>query len=560
MELSSTVKSSIFDIPLLVHSICCHLTSGDICSCLQVSRSWYATFEPQIWHCLHLKSLWVPSWPTKRAILRNAHRIQHLDIEDSFFLFLSSSEAGYHNGGTSPCAHLKSLRIKDRNIDYHPRHEYHTILDHPLSDNTISNADNSISLTGSVDALTLDDDPSDDFDPIVAYEPNQAQAVLDIIDATPDLRSLELELECNSTLFCIALCKSLSRVHSLETFKWTFACFFDVRLLWAFLWLLPNIQNLELLGHCMETHRPPEDQDDGSVAFFDRVARLVNSQAREPDPSSISAEHGIKHLALEGSLWHFHALPELYLYLERSPHLTTLKLPTISRPRAESVISVLLRHCPALRWIELCSHRCQVLLESALSLARTYHNLTGFAVGIEPAAVQQVIQALMKNSAQSLEHFEIWYGSTTYADDTRVLLTEFPQLQYLALNSPHGPNALLSELVTTDWQCPMMRSLSLHVCVDSHSIEPSDRGDPNRPRIEEPEGTTKVVAQQTLALFCKLKKMKLETLKLAWSSTIKIKRREGLEAMNYQMTERDLAWMNVHWTSPDEDDFSLFDD
>ncbi|KAF9371550.1 hypothetical protein CPB97_001895 [Podila verticillata] len=558
MEVSCAVKPNIFDIPLIAHLISLHLTSGDIRSCLQVSRSWYATFEPQIWHRLYFKSLWVPSWPTKRAILRNAHRIQHLDIEDSFFLYLSSSEDGYHNGEMSPCAHLKSLRIKDKNIDYHPRHEYHTILDRPLSDNTINNADHSISLTGSVDALTLDDDPSDDSDPIVAYEPNQAQAVLDMIDASPDLRSLALELECNSTLFCMALCKSLSRLHSLETFKWTFACFFDFRLLWAFLWLLPNIQSLELLGHCMETHQPPEDRDDGSGVFFDRVARLVQDiQARETDPSTIRAEHGIRHLVIEGSLWYFQALPELVLYLERSPHLTNLKLPTISSTKAESLIPVLLRHCPVLCWIELCSHRGQVSLESALSLARAYHNLTGFAVGIEPTAVKQVVQALKEHSAESLEHFEIWGGSTTYANDTLVLLTEFPRLQYLALNPAQGPSALLSELVAIVWGCPAMRYLRLHVCVDSHGVEPDLGG--NVPRIEDPGLMTKV-AQQTLALFCKLKQMKLKTLKLAWSSTIKIQRREGLEAMGHQMTERDLAWMNVQWSSHDDDSFSLFDD
>ncbi|KAF9369123.1 hypothetical protein CPC16_004751 [Podila verticillata] len=558
MEVSCAVKASIFDIPLIAHSICRHLTSGDIRSSLQVSRSWYATFEPQIWHHLYLKSLWVPSWPTKRAILRNAPRIQHLDIEDSFFLFLSSSEDGYHNGGTSPCVHLKSLRIKDKNIDYHPRHEYHTILDRPLSDNTIHNADNNISLTESVDALTLDDDPSDDSDPIVAYEANQVQAVLDVIDASPNLRSLALELECNSTLFCMALCKSLSRLHSLETFKWTFACFFDVRLLWAFLWLLPNIQNLELLGHCMETHRPPDNQDDGSGVFFDRVARLVQDiQARESDPSTIRAEHGIRHLVIEGSLRHFQASPELALYLERSPHLTTLKLTTISGPNAEYLIPVLLRHCPVLRWIELCSHHGQVLLESALSLARAYHNLTGFAVGIEPAAVQQVVQALKEHSAESLEHFEIWNGSTTYADDTLVLLTKFPRLQHLALHPAHGPSALLSELAATVWECPAMRSLRLHICVDSHGVEPG-LGD-NVPRMEDPGLVTKV-AQQTLALFFQLKQMKLKTLKLAWFSTIKIQRQEGLEAIGHQMTERDLAWMNVQWSSHDDDSFCLFDD
>ncbi|KAG0037530.1 hypothetical protein BGZ82_002349 [Podila clonocystis] len=84
--------------------------AGDIRASLQVSRDWYSTFEPQLWH----------------------HDRQ--------------------NGYTSPCAYLKSLRIKDKNIDEHPRHEYHTILGRPLEGLYISGSN---ILTGSVEALNL---------------------------------------------------------------------------------------------------------------------------------------------------------------------------------------------------------------------------------------------------------------------------------------------------------------------------------------------------------------------------------------------------------------------
>ncbi|KAG0037531.1 hypothetical protein BGZ82_002350 [Podila clonocystis] len=68
--------------------------------------------------------------------------------------------------------------------------------------------------------------------------------MLDIIDVSPGLRSLELQLGCNSTLFCMALCRSVSRLRSLELFKWTFACIFDPRLLHTTLRLIQGCHKL----------------------------------------------------------------------------------------------------------------------------------------------------------------------------------------------------------------------------------------------------------------------------------------------------------------------------
>ncbi|KAG0333698.1 hypothetical protein BG000_008940, partial [Podila horticola] len=340
-------KPSVFEIHLITQSICRNLTSGSIYACLQVSRAWYITFEPRLWHRVHLKSIWQPSWPFKRAILHNAHRIQHLDIEE----------------------------IMDTNIDTHPRHH----------------AD----------------------DPPVSYEPNQIQAVLDIIDANPYIRSVELQLNCNSTLFCMALLKSLSRLRSLDTFKWVFACFFDQRLLWAFMWLLPDIQNLELLGHCTLQHHP--EGADGSVEFFEHVAQLIRAdkllQAQENESSCTTittSEHPLKALSIESSLSFDSALPVTH-YLTRSPRLTTLKLPTVSCQLAQDLVPILLSHCPDLRWIELCSSTAELPLDTALRLAQGYR-LAGFAVGLEPTSVASVVQALREHSAQTLEHFAIWRG------------------------------------------------------------------------------------------------------------------------------------------------------
>ncbi|KAG0025502.1 hypothetical protein BGZ81_007112 [Podila clonocystis] len=557
-------KSSIFDIPLIAQSICRYLTSGDICASLQVSHDWYTTFEPQLWHDVHLRSIWQPSWPVKRAILRNAERIRHLDIEDSFFLFLVSSQ-DRQNGYTSPCAYLKSLRIKDKNIDDHPRHEYHTILGRCLEG--LYTSDSNI-LTGSVEALNLgENDP-------VSYEPNQIQAVLDIIDASPGLRSLELQLECNSTLFCMALCRSLSRLRSLESFKWTFACFFDPRLLWAFLWLLPNVQHLELLGHCEQRHIG--DRDDGSDEFFEYVAQLVQADRlhpREKDPSTTStarAEHPIKSLSIEGKLWYNNELPELTQYLARSPHLTTLKLPTVSRQVAEALVPILSAHCPYLRWIELCASNDYLPLDTTLHLIQGYHKLVGFAVGLEPTSVQPVIQVLQEHSAQTLEHFAIYRGSTTYPADALALLTGFPRLAHLDMFPHRCVSARLSELVAAEWTCgAVLRVLRMGVYVDSHGVaqrvSPSTRGGrPAKAAQVKPDNELRDrVAQQTLGLFRKLRQMPqlAQGLKLEWASTVEMERTAGLAAMGEgQMTFLDLCWMGVQWKWQEEAMLDWFDD
>ncbi|KAF9320793.1 hypothetical protein BG003_004780 [Podila horticola] len=553
-------KPSVFEIHLITQSICRNLTSGSIYACLQVSRAWYITFEPQLWHRVHLKSIWQPSWPFKRAILHNAHRIQHLDIEESFFLFLGSSQ-DRQEGITSPCTNLKSLRIMDTNIDTHPRHQYHTKWDRPSEDLNSSDSTTPILTTGSIEALTVSAD-----DPPVSYEPNQIQAVLDIIDANPYIRSVELQLNCNSTLFCMALLKSLSRLRSLDTFKWVFACFFDQRLLWAFMWLLPDIQNLELLGHCTLQHHP--EGADGSLEFFEHVAQLIRADKLLPAQENESSfttittsEHPLKTFSIESSLSFDSALPVTH-YLTRSPRLTTLKLPTVSCQLAQDLVPILLSHCPDLRWIELCSSTAELPLDTALRLAQGYR-LAGFAVGLEPTSVAPVVQALREHSAQTLEHFAIWRGSATYAADALALLTGFPRLEYLYMLSGEGTSALLSELVGVEWGCSAaLRELRLGVYVDSHGIaqtlKRTRRGGLARTARAWPDSELRDrVAQQTLQLFRKLKQMpQLVRLKLEWVSTVEMGRNTGLAAMGEEegkkMTYADLGWMGARWVWDDE--------
>ncbi|KAG0096005.1 hypothetical protein BGZ93_005118 [Podila epicladia] len=131
-----------------------------------------------------------------------------LDIERSFFLFLGSSHEGY----TCPCTRLRSLRVMDTNIEHHPKHLFHPTRDPPVVD---LNHSDITALAGPIDVLAL----GGEDDPPVTYKPNQIQAVLDIVDASPDIRALDLQLDCNSTLFCMAIFKSLSRLHSLDTPK-----------------------------------------------------------------------------------------------------------------------------------------------------------------------------------------------------------------------------------------------------------------------------------------------------------------------------------------------------
>ena len=71
---------TIFDIPLILDEILCHLTIYDLRNCQRVSRSWNDLYRPGIWRFVSLHDQGTNS--TERdSILQNAHWIRSLSVD-----------------------------------------------------------------------------------------------------------------------------------------------------------------------------------------------------------------------------------------------------------------------------------------------------------------------------------------------------------------------------------------------------------------------------------------------------------------------------------------------
>ncbi|KAG0054556.1 hypothetical protein BGZ83_010961 [Gryganskiella cystojenkinii] len=96
---------SIVDIPLILDVICDNLTKVDLLPCLQVSRYWFALFQPHVIRRVEFVNLKKrQTWAT----LDSAAQIRHLTID--------ISDAGWFlNNPTSPCTNLRELHCVDYN-------------------------------------------------------------------------------------------------------------------------------------------------------------------------------------------------------------------------------------------------------------------------------------------------------------------------------------------------------------------------------------------------------------------------------------------------------------
>ncbi|KAF9288334.1 hypothetical protein BGZ88_008208 [Linnemannia elongata] len=94
---------SIFDVPLILDLICDNLTKVDLLPCLQVSRYWFALFQPHVIRRVEFVNLKKrQTWAT----LDSAAQIRHLTID--------ISDAGWFlNNPTSPCTKLRKLHCVD---------------------------------------------------------------------------------------------------------------------------------------------------------------------------------------------------------------------------------------------------------------------------------------------------------------------------------------------------------------------------------------------------------------------------------------------------------------
>lgn len=72
---------SIFDITLIVDSICQSLTLYDIQACMRVSRHWSSAFKPRVWRTVKLPSIASLTKEKISTILENKHWIRSLTVD-----------------------------------------------------------------------------------------------------------------------------------------------------------------------------------------------------------------------------------------------------------------------------------------------------------------------------------------------------------------------------------------------------------------------------------------------------------------------------------------------
>ncbi|OAQ35256.1 hypothetical protein K457DRAFT_898401 [Linnemannia elongata AG-77] len=103
MTTHASNRVSIVDNPLILDRICDNLTKVDLLPCLQVSRYWFALFQPHVIRRVEFVNLKKrQTW----AILDSASRIRHLTID--------ISDAGWFlDNPKSPCTNLHELHCVD---------------------------------------------------------------------------------------------------------------------------------------------------------------------------------------------------------------------------------------------------------------------------------------------------------------------------------------------------------------------------------------------------------------------------------------------------------------
>ncbi|KAI1293457.1 hypothetical protein EDD11_008355 [Mortierella claussenii] len=296
-----TVPVCIFDIPLIVASICDHLAPHDIWHCYRVNKQFNLLFGPYRFRDVLVFN---PTLAQQSLILENAYNIRHLtvDLVDAQLLTSSIPSTTTTSTPYSSCTQLKQLSCLNLGA-----------LRWPPQDDEIARRQ----WFQSYHPLWVRIDPS--------------LNALSLIAQNPGLESLRIDHRIDRVHpqpFTTDVIKALSRHVSLR--QVSISMKMDIRAMIAVL-----------------THCPPFLQD--LEIRLDVCNKAVEQEPGQDqlEPMQLSGPTRLRRLILHGALFEFENIILVPL-LKQCPDLEILKLPQLEQVAYKDVLQTVVKHCPNL--------------------------------------------------------------------------------------------------------------------------------------------------------------------------------------------------------------------
>ncbi|KAF8954239.1 hypothetical protein BGZ46_002975 [Entomortierella lignicola] len=502
---------TIFELPIILDSICENLLLEDIQSCRRVCKTWRLIFEHYRWRSID----WL--WSNRNDAINNAHWIRKLKIGPTHTTLVGNQKA----------TNLRSLSI--RTVGTWKDSEYW--VNYGLHSDDNENSEN-----------------DEDSNQIQIVPPNET--TLQLIKQNPELEGLELDCdrdmyfyfgnyrfpdygECDDSVL-----NSLKQHPSLRSIRLN---------LWSY---DANPKGLAvILKHCP-----------AATMRQLTVKRHIDFHNTEDERWLMSSDLEVKRywnswpvfialqiLEFEDNM---DLAEDLVLIpiLQKCPNLTKLTLPwmpLIEPRRLTEVFDTIANYCTKLqilniRKINITETLLAKLLHSLSKLREVYLNC-------ESGSGELVFQTILQYCSSSLE--TVHADGTTGATSKTIarFLEECPRLKCLWIYTAFDTNGIiLSDLVNTPWTSDQIENLGLHVISHDPTLDSEDV----EIVIDQQEIADLIVQ---LSLKFKQQKNMGSSSGLRWSSPEHNMNRElGLSLMKGQMTEHRLRWLGLNWRTQEE--------
>ncbi|KAF9113490.1 hypothetical protein BGX27_001444 [Mortierella sp. AM989] len=504
---------TIFEVPLILDSICENLQLEDLHSCRGVCKTWRVIFEHYRWRTI---DWFVAMEENLDGVIRNAHWIRDLKVGPIHTALVGDNRA----------TNLRSLYIK-KCCNWGGISRWRFQWDGGYSEDTSEEEDDDDGNRMTPTISTLD---------LIKQNSRLENLIIDCMRGTSiehfgshhlsDYMNSQLERD-DSVLF------ALKRHSSLK--------FIQLNLMST----NANPKDLAIiLKHCPTTtmRQLIIRRRSFFTATGEELELYHSDSAAERYQETWPIFTALQRLKFDGTMEGAEGLVLIPL-LRSCPNLVHLTVPAVDRRRNRLLFDTIAKYCPKLEVINMYDNNIfepdlAHLLQSPLRLRELYLNFpTGFS--------DLDFLTILRQYSSTLEILHIGFAKISSKAVAQVL-EECPHLRKIWIYVSASKNGItLPDLVHTPWASCQIETLSLEVISDASTLGEQDAD--NKQEIAD------MIVQLSLKFEQQTNAQPSRSSGLMWRSPEHIMHREyGLSLMKGEITERRLRWLGLEWPTRKE--------
>ncbi|KAF9432546.1 hypothetical protein BGZ76_010647 [Entomortierella beljakovae] len=586
LQLNPVHKTSIFDIPIIMDSICDHLSKQDLKNCLIVSKEWQSVFGVYYWESVD----WVDArnWNLDEA-LRNTRLIKYLAIGPSHIELVDDKELTNLidlNISRAICLDNRDVWHYEFYKDIYDGYEDPVQCDDQgflvggdEDDEYESEWSESDNINEYQDGWEEGDESREnddwdrgvDADDLVEGGRNDIDDVEDGVDGAGDVdeqwyQDVDEPWPAVSTLSLIKQNPGLKYL-SIEITREVFPLFFgsrnspdysdmrheDERSVLFALKSHPSIISLDIapcyygysaswdviIRHCpSETIQHLTISSPPTIHNDDRFWSGVGIRGEETMPSYLGPWPVFPSMKYIGIYPDMNKIKTQILIelLRRCPNLVHFELATIYRDEDTDIFEAIREYCPKLEKIKF-NVKDRDLGQGIIRLLGSFCHLKLVSVAFYDPT-NSIIPAIL-NSSATIESITLWESYNVSSATIATVLQICPNLRkfYLGYSRASKYGVTLLDFVRTPWLSSNINELDLDIVLSCPDIQ----SDINPPTQEE-------IIELLVELSLKLKQAGNPTSWFRWCTEVRsIPPEVGLALVNERISEHRLSYMRLDW-------------